>query len=350
MERTIYRIMDANFNRAREALRVIEEFCRFALNNPSFSAKIKALRHRLCGQIGLLDTGQMLSCRDSDADVGKDLRVGGQMTRTSLEDCLTAAFKRLTEALRVLAETGQTITPLLYDEFEKMRFDAYTLEKQVFEMVLGQQRFSVVRLYVLINADMDSRQDALFNLLDACIEGGADCLQLRCKSIQDSQFMAWAFRFVELCKSGGVVSIINDRPDIAIVSNADGIHLGQGDLTPQQVRKLQQKPMILGLSTHSMPQLQEAVKQPCTYIALGPVFKTLTKPNEPTAGIDYLKNGLKFLADYPLGHVAIGGIGLSNVSEVLQVGAKTVAVCSAVCEQARPAEACRQLKQLITSV
>lgn len=349
MEHTIYRIMDANFNRAREALRVIEEFCRFALNNPSFCTKIKALRHRLCGQIGLLDTGRLLSCRDSDADVGKDLRTAGQMTRTSLEDCLTAAFKRLTEALRVLAETGQTLSPLLYDEFEKMRFDAYTLEKEVFLMVLGKHRFSAVRLYVLINADMDSRQDALFNLVDACIEGGADCLQLRCKSVESAKVMDWACRFVEVCKSGGVVSIINDRPDIAILSDADGIHLGQTDLTPQQVRKLQQKPMILGLSTHSMPQLQEAVKQPCTYIALGPVFNTLTKPNEPTAGIDYLKNGLQFLADHPVGHVAIGGIGLSNITEVLQAGAKTVAVCSAVCEQARPAEACRQLKRLITS-
>ncbi len=292
----------------------------------------------------------MLSCRDSDADVGKDLRVGGQMTRTSLEDCLTAAFKRLTEALRVLAEMGQTITPLLYDEFEKMRFDAYTLEKEVFEMVLGQRRFSAVRLYVLINADMDSRQDALFNLVDACIEGGADCLQLRCKSVQARQFMEWACRFVEICKSGGVVSIINDRPDIAILSNADGVHLGQGDLTPQQVRKLQQKPMILGLSTHSMCQLQEAVRQPCTYIALGPVFSTLTKPHEPTAGIDYLQNGLKFLVDYPVGHVAIGGIGLSNITEVLRTGAKTIAVCDAVCGQAKPDYACRQLKRLISGV
>ena len=109
MERSAYRIIDANFNRGREALRVIEELCRFSLNSATLSERTKQLRHQLCSVISRLDEGRLISSRDTVGDVGIGVGFEEQLKRGSLEDCLTAACKRLTEALRAIAEVAETV-------------------------------------------------------------------------------------------------------------------------------------------------------------------------------------------------------------------------------------------------
>ena len=105
----LYRIIDANFNRAREALRVMEEYCRFGLNHSGLAGKAKQCRHRLCEAISKLDSVKLICSRDVAGDVGRELKVEGQLSRQSIEDCFTAAAKRASEALRTLAESIQTI-------------------------------------------------------------------------------------------------------------------------------------------------------------------------------------------------------------------------------------------------
>jgi thiamine-phosphate pyrophosphorylase len=114
-----------------------------------------------------------------------------------------------------------------------------------------------------------------------------------------------------------------------------------------QVRKLQLAPLIIGKSTHSLKQLQAACSELPTYVSLGPVFPTATKPTAEAVGLNYVKQGVEALADTGIGHVAIGGITLDNVEEVLHTGARTIAVCSAVTETADPPAACRALKERI---
>jgi hypothetical protein len=109
MDNAAYRIIDANFNRAREGLRVIEDYCRFALNSKSLSARAKELRHQLCRTIGKLDSGKLIASRDTLADVGVDQVIEGQHRREDLKDCLTAACKRVVEALRVLSVVIQCV-------------------------------------------------------------------------------------------------------------------------------------------------------------------------------------------------------------------------------------------------
>src|SRR6056297_3257309 len=111
MERNIYRIIDANFNRAREGCRTMEEFCRFELNSKSLSSRAKQIRHSLCAGVGKINSGRLIASRNSGGDVGRGLAVPKQMERKSLAECFTAACKRVGEALRVLAETTQTIDP-----------------------------------------------------------------------------------------------------------------------------------------------------------------------------------------------------------------------------------------------
>ena len=148
----------------------------------------------------------------------------------------------------------------------------------------------------------------IFALTEKCIAGGADCLQLRAKDIDDDKLFAVADEFVKMCKDAKVLCIINNRADIAVASGADGVHLGQNDLPLEQARKLQMSPLIFGKSTHSPAQLAAAIDELPTYVSLGPVFATPTKPDTKPVGIDYVKQALPILSDTGICHVAIGGI------------------------------------------
>jgi len=346
MTRAVYRIIDANFNRAREAMRVIEEFCRFALNSAPLTARTKQLRHELSAILGKLDAGQLIASRDTLSDVGVGTTVSNQLHRSDLRDCFTAGCKRLTESLRALAETTQTINPELARTIENIRFSAYTLEKDIALFADTAEKFNSVRLYVIITSNLSTE---VVSLTRCCLAGGADCIQLRAKGIDDDKLFALASEFVRLCKDAGVLSIINDRVDIAVAAGAAGVHLGQNDLPIDQARKLQLTPLIIGRSTHSISQLRTACLEMPTYVSLGPVFSTGTKPTAAPVGLDYVKQGIETLSDTGVGHVAIGGITLDNIESVLKAGAKTIAVCSAVTEAADPTAICKALKQKITA-
>jgi thiamine-phosphate pyrophosphorylase len=346
MERAVCRIIDANFNRAREAIRVIEEFCRFALNCAPLTERTKQFRHELCVAIDKLDADRLVSSRDTTGDVGVDTAVESQLQRGSLNDCLTAACKRLPEALRALAETIQTIDPSIARQIENLRYEAYTLEKDIILLSSAAERFKRIRLYIIISSSLPAE---VISLTHRCIAGGADCIQLRAKDVEDDKLFALSVEFVNICKGGVVLSIINDRADIAVAAGADGVHLGQNDLPVEQVRKLQVSPLIIGKSTHSLKQLQAACRELPTYVSLGPVFPTGTKPTAEAVGLDYVKKGIEALVGTGIGHVTIGGITLGNVEDVLDSGAAAVAVCSAVTEVADPTSACRALKERITA-
>ncbi|MFA6187016.1 MAG: thiamine phosphate synthase [Phycisphaerae bacterium] len=213
-------------------------------------------------------------------------------------------------------------------------------------MLLGSPaiRFSKVRLYVVLTAEIC--KDVL-STAKACAENGADCLQLRVKTMADGQFFALAQKFVDLCKQHNVISIINDRVDIVVASGADGVHLGQDDLSIEQVRVCQLRPLLIGISTHSFTELEKAFEQQPCYVGLGSVFPTGTKQDVNICGLDYISKATEFLKNSSVQSVAIGGINLENVEKVLQAGAKKIAVSSCVCKADNPADVCRKLKQII---
>ena len=346
MERAVYRIIDANFNRAREAIRVIEEYCRFALNSGPLTERAKQIRHELSLAIAKLDAGWLISSRDTLGDVGVGKTVDKQLVRGNLRDCFTAGCKRLTEALRVLAEMTQTQDRSVAETIEKLRYAAYTLEKDIVLFSDAFEKFKGVRLYVIITSNLPAD---IISLTCKCAAGGADCIQLRAKAVEDDKLFAVAVEFVRICKDAGVLSIINDRVDVAVAAGADGVHLGQNDLPIEQARKLQLAPLIIGKSTHSPRQLRAACEERPTYAALGPVFATETKPTAEAVGLDYVRQATEILADTGVCNVAIGGISLDNVEDVLRAGAKAIAVCAAVTKAGDPAAACGALKEKITA-
>ena len=195
MERAVYRIIDANFNRAREAVRVVEEYCRFGLNSSVLAGRAKQLRHEVCACVGKLDAGQLISNRDTVGDVGIGSTVEGQLHRGNLRDCFTAGCKRLTEALRVLAETIQTLDGSVAAKIEELRYAAYELEKDAVIFGDTTAKFRGVGLYVVITSNLPAD---VISMTHRCAAGGADCIQLRAKDIEDDKFFALACEFVRI--------------------------------------------------------------------------------------------------------------------------------------------------------
>jgi thiamine-phosphate pyrophosphorylase len=175
------------------------------------------------------------------------------------------------------------------------------------------------------------------------IDGGADCLQLREKELEGGELLKRARQLTELCRQHNILSIINDRPDIAVLSNADGVHVGQGDLPAVEARKIVGREKIVGVSTHNIEQAKQAVLDGANYIGVGPVFRSPTKPRDFLPGLDYAKQVAG--ANLPIPAIAIAGITVDNVDEVLATGMKAIAVTAAVVGCEDVAAAAGKLKQ-----
>ena len=294
----------------------------------------------------MLDSGKLIANRDTLSDVGIAIKVEGQLVRGNLKDCSTAAAKRLTEALRTIAEAAQTINKPVAAAIESLRYTAYTLEKDIFLAGDVRGRFESVRLYAILTADHPAD---IIRLAQACCEGGADCIQLRAKNMPDDELYACAIELSEICRNANVISIINDRIDIAVAAGADGVHLGINDIPIDAARKVAASPMIFGLTTHNLDELRAAIDSGADYIGVGPAFTTATKPNLKPAGLEYIKAASQIAQEAGISHVAIGGITLDNIDKVLAAGAKAVAVSSALVNTANPVAMCMELKRKITS-
>jgi thiamine-phosphate pyrophosphorylase len=160
-------------------------------------------------------------------------------------------------------------------------------------------------------------------------DGGATLVQLREKDLSALDFYKQAAAAFAVARQRGVTLIINDRADVALAVGAQGVHLGQDDLPPDAARKLLGEDAIIGYSTHNVSQAIAAAAFPIDYIALGPIFSTGTKANpDPVVGLDGLRVVRKAIGSIPL--VAIGGITEANAAAVIDAGADSVAVVSAL--------------------
>lgn len=334
----IARILDANFNRAREALRVMEDYARFVLNDSAGSRSVKELRHELAALAQRLPADALLSARDTGGDVGVQITTEAETHRESARDVCVAAGKRLSEALRVLEEYGKTINPPFAAAIEALRYRGYLAEQRILLRGGRAGRFAELRLYVLITASL-CRADWLATA-EAAIAGGAGCLQLREKDLEDGDLLARARQLSELCHRHQCLCIINDRPDIALLSDADGVHLGQTDLPIAEARRIVGPDCLVGISTHNLDQLQAAIAGQPDYIAVGPMFASTTKPQDHIPGSDLLRSAIS-LSPVPV--VAIGGITPERAAILRHAGAGCLCACSAVISAPDVTSAARSL-------
>ncbi len=336
--RDVYRILDANFNRAREALRVIEDCGRFALNDPAVTAMSKNLRSQLKEVTDDLPASEMIASRDTAGDIGTEITSPTEPERQDLSDVAAAACKRLTEALRTIEEYIKFIAPAQTLKVERMRYDAYTLEQRLMQRLEVGRRFEDVKLYVLITSSMC--RGSVREVTRAAIAGGAEAVQIRETSVPDCQFLALAAELRELTDETDRLLIVNNRPDIAAIVGADGLHLGKDDLPIAEARRMLRPGAIIGKSTHSLDQARAALNEGADYISLGPIFPTHTKQTGPALGTDIITQVSESIS---LPIVPIGGINASNVAGVVKSGAKRVAVCSSVCCADDPKSAAQEI-------
>ena len=187
-------------------------------------------------------------------------------------------------------------------------------------------------LYVILDRTVAAGRD-LGELLDAVIAGGARMVQLREKTWPSGRLLPLAERLRARCREAGVTFVMNDRVDLAVAVEADGVHLGQDDLPPRLARPLLRPGMILGVSTHSVEQAHRAQADGADYVAVGAMFPTGTKPDFELVG-PALVRAVRGEIRVPL--VGIGGITPDNAGQVIAAGADGVAVISAVCAAADP--------------
>ena len=198
-------------------------------------------------------------------------------------------------------------------------------------------------LYVVLDRGAAGDRD-LVPLLDAVLAGGCRVVQLREKIMPLSDLYPVARALRQRCREAGCLFIVNDRVDLALAVEADGVHVGQDDLPAREARRLLRPGMILGVSTHDESQARRARDDSADYVAVGSMFPTGSKTGFRLVGPDLLRR-VRPEIRVPL--VAIGGITVDNVAEVIRAGADAVAVISAVCASPDPAAAARRFLETI---
>lgn len=185
-------------------------------------------------------------------------------------------------------------------------------------------------MYVIVDAEVCAAAGrAPIDVAGAFLAAGARWMQLRCKGMASGPFLDLANQALELSRAAGAILIINDRADVAAIANADGLHVGQADLTAADARLLVGANSILGLSTHTPEQWESAVREPISYLAIGPAFGTGTKDTGYAAvGLEVVARASAAAAARGLPTVAIGGITVDNAVSVIDAGAASVAVIS----------------------
>ncbi len=345
------RMIDANLNRASEGLRMMEDVARFVLSSHDLAAECKGLRHALrgyaqslAGSLQGFDSAALLASRDTPGDVGTGISTPTEYQRPTMAAVVSAAGARTAEALRVLEEAAKLAgAAAAAKEAEAARYRTYDLHKRL-ALALGSGLARQWHLCVLITQSLCTHMPWQ-QVASHALAGGADCLQLREKTLDGGELLRRAGELVAIARPHGAAVFINDRPDIALLAGAEGVHVGQGDLPLSQVRRLAGARLLVGVSTGCLDEARAAAGEGADVCGVGPMFQTQTKHKPVLAGPRYLAD---YLADPQAGrvpHLAIGGIGPENVSQLARVGCRGVAVSSCVCSAADPAEVCRRLRR-----
>jgi thiamine-phosphate pyrophosphorylase len=202
----------------------------------------------------------------------------------------------------------------------------------------ARERLRRAQLYLVVEA-------AAEHLLPAALRGGVDMVQLRDKDLDDASLLDAAARFRSVCREHGALFWLNDRPDLALAAGADGVHVGQDDMPPGEVREQVGHRLLIGLSTHSPEQFDAALGSEADQLSVGPVWETPTKPGRPAAGLGYVRHAAAHGGERPW--FAIGGIDEANVGEVVAAGARRVVVARAIRDAPDPGEAARRLREAL---
>jgi len=347
------RIIDANANRAREALRVMEDVARFALDDETLCARVKGLRHRLREALDAWPGGTigLIASRDCAGDVGRGVSTVTERDRSGVRDVTLAATRRLTESLRSIEE-GMKVGRGAAAGVERLRYEAYEVERAlVLALGAGWAGFEGWPVCVVLTERL-CPGGAWERVALASLEGGARCVQLREKELPGRELVARARRLVALAREFEADVVVNDRVDAALAAGAAGVHLGRDDVSVADARRLAGDRLVIGASVSSADEARAARSAGADYCGVGAMFPTTTKIKDEIAGPGLLKAYLDAGPALPPA-LAIGGIGRETVGELARVAGGRrfgVAVSSAVCGSEDPAGVCRAISEVMDGV
>ena len=336
------RLLDASFNRCREGLRVLEDYVRFTRDDPALTRLLKEIRHELAVLGRRLGVDAALAVRDTENDVGTTIHTAAEGRRESVIDVLRANCRRVEESLRTLEEFGKLIDSQSAGRIGQLRYQVYTLERAILAGEERHGRIEACQLYLLASEHLC--QGGLGDVIQGAIAGGVDVVQLREKGISDRRLLSLARYVRDWTAEAGVLFIVNDRPDLAALVHADGLHLGQDDLSVDEARRIVGGKMLIGVSTHNIEQARQAVLEGADYLGVGPCFPSTTKSFQDFAGLEYVREAA---AEIRIPWFAIGGINPETLPKLTAAGARRIAVSATICGAESPADAAAALKTML---
>ena len=323
----IAQIIDANLDRAREGLRVLEDWARYGLGEVDIVKKLKDFRQTL----GSLHLDYYKNARNYTKDRCNGLDHPEQFKRIHTENIISSNSSRIQEALRVLEEFTRNNNYELSKAASLIRYEIYNLEIEILNANCNRNLKKILvenNLYLITNEKPDLISD-----IEKLLIGGVKIIQYRSKKIDDSLNIKRAKLIKRLCKTHKAIFIVNDRVDIALASEADGVHLGQNDMDLITARKLLGFSKIIGISANNEHDIQNAIQDGCDYLGIGPVFETNTKKNKKPLGIDKIR---KLTKNIEVPWYAIGGIKNKNIQELQSNQIKKVAIISEIMNDENP--------------
>lgn len=318
-----YRLLDANINRVSEGIRVLEDIARFVYDNEKYSKLLREKRHYLRKLFVGFDKSFMDS-REVSKDVGIGITKASTLDKkTNIKELSLGNFKRIQEGLRSIEEALKVIDKYEFSKnIESLRYNFYTIEKEFLSIVKNPIPLGIYG----ITAENFSKGKSNYQVVKEMIEAGVEIVQYREKFKTHREKLQEAKELSKLCKENKILFIVNDHVDIALMVDADGVHVGQEDMPVEDIRRILGPNKIIGLSTHSIEDAKEALEKDIDYIGVGPIFPTTTKDRE-AVGFEYLEF-VQNNVDLP--YIAIGGIKESNLSEIIERGATRVAMVSEI--------------------
>ena len=351
------RILDAAMNRTNEGLRVIEDFVRFVLNDEHLTTLLKQLRHQLGVASTTLPAAVRHAARDTPCDVGTHITTINETTRADNWDVCRASCERVKQSLRSLEEYSKISSPDLATKLEAIRYQFYTIERSLTSTYTNCLNFQDTHFCTLI--DGRDSIEAFSELVRQLLDAGVPMVQLRDKKLSDALLLERAKILVKFVRNhtstpppdsphvSNTLVIVNDRADIAAAADADGVHVGQEDLSVHDARSIVGPHKLIGVSTHTLEQARTAVLAGANYLGAGPTFQSTTKVFEEFPGLELLR---LLATEIRLPTFAIGGINAKNLPEVLATGTQRIAVSGAVASAKCPAEVARGFLKTLSNL
>lgn len=256
MDSNILRLIDASANRAREGLRVVEDYVRFVLDDALATKQLKQFRHTFTRLMGEIPLSERLSARETRQDVGTGITLDSERQRDDAQSVLAANFTRIQESLRSLEEYSKVVYPAISGGLEQLRYDSYTIQKIVQTLFVNKDRFPQRPKAAVLDVNeliVNGELQASF-----CSKVSADFICMTAQNVSDAQYVAMLGKIVPVLRKQNKFLFIFDRCDIAVISRADGVVLNLGAVSVRQARELLPAHCTVGVRVEEKTDVEQA--------------------------------------------------------------------------------------------